>query len=96
MGLEIQVNSLEDMCDLMCNNYIRAKDEEEKWIFTFGSGQRYQGHYVVMTGTYYEAREKMVEKYGDKWGFQYSEQEWEEMENDPNRWWPLEIPLEED
>ncbi len=30
MGIEIQVNNLEDMCDLMCNNYIRAEDEDKE------------------------------------------------------------------
>lgn len=29
MGKEFQVNSLEDMCDLMCNNYLPEDCEEE-------------------------------------------------------------------
>lgn len=95
MGKEFVVNSLEDMCNLMCDNYIPEEDEEEKWIFTFGSGQKHAGHYVIMTGPQVIAREKMIEKYGNNWAFQYSEAEWEEMENDPNRFWPLETPLEE-
>ena len=48
-----------------------------------------------MTGSYTTAREKMIEKYGTNWGFQYSEKEWNDMKNDPNRWWPLETLLEE-
>lgn len=92
MGKEFKVSSLEDMCNLMCDNYI--PEEEEKWYFTFGSGQEHAGHYVIMTGSYVIAREKMIEKYGIHWGFQYSEEEWNEMLNDPNRWWPLETPLE--
>ena len=95
MGMEIQVNSLEDMCDLMCNNYIKEDNKEQKWIFTFGSGQKHVGHYVIFTGSYNEARDKMCEKFGTHWGFQYSEQEWEDMKNDPNRFWDMETPLEE-
>ena len=96
MGKEFVVNSLEDMCDIMCGNYIPEEDvEDETWIFTFGSGQEHAGHYVTFTGSYNEAREKMCERFGTHWGFQYSEQEWEDMKNDPNRLWDIEIPLEE-
>lgn len=96
MGKEFVVNSLEDMCNLMCDNYIPEEKEEEKWIFTFGIGQPHEGHYVIFTGPYTIAREKMIEKYGNKWGFQYSEQEWKDIENDPNRWWSMETLLEEE
>lgn len=34
MGKTIEVNSLEEMCDLMCDNKI--PEEEQTWIFTFG------------------------------------------------------------
>ena len=96
MGIEIQIDTLEDMCDLMCNNYIKEDNkEEQKWVFTFGSGQEHAGHYVTFTGLYNEARQKMYERYGANWGFQYSEQEWEDMKNDPNRLWDMETPLEE-
>lgn len=97
MGMEFQVDSLEEMCSLMCDNVIphkNPKKKTEKWIFTFGSGQLHEGHYVAIEGSFSEARTKMVDMFGDNWGFQYSEDEWEEMENDPNRWWPLETPLE--
>ena len=30
MGMEIVVDSLEDMCDLMCNNKIPAKKEDKR------------------------------------------------------------------
>lgn len=101
MGMEIQVNSLEDMCDLMCNNYIKQdnqeleEDKKQKWYFTFGVGQPNEGHYITLEGSYIQARSEMCDKYGMDWGFQYSEEEWLEMENDPHRWWPLETPLEE-
>lgn len=38
----------------------------------------------------------MFDKYGDDWGFQYSEETWKEMENDPDRWYPMEKELKED
>lgn len=36
MGKTIYVNSLEEMCDLVCDNKI--PEGEQTWIFTFGSG----------------------------------------------------------
>ena len=93
MGKEFVVNNLEDMCSLMCDNCI---PEEEEWIFTFGYDQEHAGHYVIFSGSYGEARNKMCEKYGNKWAFQYSKKEWDEMANDPNRMWLMEKPLEEE
>ena len=52
----------------------------EVWIFTFGYGQKHEGHYVRVKGDYGTAREKMVARYGSKWAFQYSEEEWEDWE----------------
>ena len=66
----------------------------EYWMFTFGSGQKHAGYYVKIRGTFDEARRKMFDKYGEEWGFQYSEKKWREMESDPNRLWPLEKELE--
>ena len=63
------------------------------WIFTFGCGQKNAGKYVQIDGTYDEARSEMIERFGHSWAFQYSLEEWKEMENDPNRYWPLERPL---
>lgn len=95
MGMEIQANSLEEMCDLMCDNKLPKpkKSKEKYWIFTFGSGQQYAGRYVKVKGTFSSAREKMVERFGTNWGFQYSEKEWEKMKNDPNRSWDMETEL---
>ena len=86
---------MKDMCDLMCDNKIPPikKPKEQYWIFTFGSGQQFAGHYVKIKGTFSSAREKMVERFGDKWGFQYLEKEWEKMKNDPNRFWDMETEL---
>lgn len=69
-------------------------EEKQWWIFTFGCGQRHEGKYVKIYGTYSEARNKMFDKYGKEWGFQHSEKEWESFKNDPNRWWPMEEELE--
>ncbi len=66
------------------------------WIFTFGSGQKHAGHYVKIKGTYGSARQKMVDKYGLSWAFQYSEEEWNKFKEDPNRWWPMETELEDE
>lgn len=58
---------------------------EKYWIFTFGCGQQHEGKYVKIRGTYKQAREKMVEKYGSEWAFQYDEEEWKEwMERTPD------------
>ena len=49
----------------------------EKWYFTFGSGQEHDGCYhVIKAKTFDDARVEMVRKYGDKFAFQYSEQQW--------------------
>ena len=78
----------------MTKNGGKFVTEPQWWIFTFGSGQPNGGHYVKFYGTYGEARDKMFAKYGNKWGFQYSEKEWEYYKNDPNRTWELETELE--
>lgn len=70
--------------------------EPQWWIFTFGVGQPNGGHYVKFYGTYSEARDKMFEKYGTRWGFQYSEEDWLKDLNNPNRTWEMETELLED
>lgn len=54
----------------------------EKWYFTFGSGQTdedgnslYNYYLRIKARSYLEARNKMNSLRGDKWSFQYSEQE---------------------
>lgn len=54
------------------------KDQIGWWIFTFGQGQEHAGCIVKIQGTRTSSREKMFEKYGDKWAFQYSLEEWGE------------------
>lgn len=77
MGETFEVNSLEELCDMMCDNVV-PKEKPKWWYFTFGCGQKQAGFYVKIFGTYDVAREKMFEKYGSQWGFQYSEREWED------------------
>jgi len=55
--------------------YEEMKDEQF-WYFTFGSGQKYAGHYVKIKGTFSSARKEMFARFGAGWSFQYSEQEW--------------------
>lgn len=50
--------------------------EDEYWYFTFGANQEHAGHYVRIRGTFAEARAEMFARYGNRWAFQYSEQEW--------------------
>lgn len=52
-------------------------EQEEDWIFTFGCGMAYEGHYVKIHGTFMSARLKMIERYGRMWAFQYSQAEWD-------------------
>lgn len=53
-----------------------TESKESWWIFTFGYGQKHAGHYVKIWGTFETARQKMIEKYGVDWAFQYSEKRW--------------------
>ena len=52
----------------------------EYYIFTFGQGQEHAGKYVKIYGSYNDAREKMFDRYGEKWAFQYSAEEWKAWE----------------
>lgn len=66
------------------------------WYFTFGNGQKYAGRCVRIFGTFSSTRDKMFEKFGDKWAFQYSEEDWKAVEDDPHRFWPMEIVVDYD
>lgn len=50
---------------------------EEKWYFTFGVNHIFSKRYVVIDGSYVEAREKMFNVFGGKWSMQYSFEEFE-------------------
>lgn len=50
----------------------------KKFIFTFGCGQVLQGHcQPIYAENMRIARAKMFEIHGRKWGFPYTEEEWE-------------------
>lgn len=51
-------------------------EKQQKWYFTFGCGQYNENCFVVFDGTCSETREKMLNQFGTKWSFQYSEKEW--------------------
>lgn len=68
--------------------------KEQTWRFTFGGNHEKAGYCQPIIGTFASARAKMIEMYGAKWAFQYSEQEWEDMKNNPNRLWDMEKDLE--
>ena len=52
------------------------------YYFTFCGNQEHAGHYVKISGTYFSARQEMHNRFGEKWGFQYEEQEWKRWEVD--------------
>jgi hypothetical protein len=93
VGIEAQIDTLEEMCDLMCDNKL-PEEKPEEWIFTFGCGQKHAGKCVRIKGTYGEARAKMFELFGEEWCFQYSAEEWDKMKNDPNRTHPMEEEMQ--
>lgn len=69
---------------------------DKRWyVFTFGSGQQHQGHYVRIYGTAQSARDKMFERYGKAWCSQYTEAEWEDWVQRAPAWVPVETLLEE-
>ena len=48
------------------------REVPQNWYFTFGYGQNPGiGYYTVIFGTYNDAREEMVIRYGRNWAFQY-------------------------
>ena len=49
-----------------------------KFYFTFGFGQKFEGCYTIIEAEDYEkAREEMFKRFGDKWAFQYTEEQWQ-------------------
>ena len=96
MGQTFEVNSQEDMCSLMCDNQPlnRKKGRQQWWIFTIGYGLPHQNTYVKIKGTYDSAREKMFERYGNKWSNQYSLKSWDEWLRKRPKYIPVETLLE--
>lgn len=75
--MDFETDNAEDLCVMMRDNVI-PKERSRWWIFTFGQGQEHAGHIVKIKGTETSSRKKMFEKYGDKWAFQYTLEEWGE------------------
>lgn len=49
----------------------------QRYYFTFGFGQRYENCYhVIEAESKALARSEMVKKFGLKWAFQYTEDQW--------------------
>jgi len=47
-----------------------------KQIFTFGSGQKHEGCYIVIFGkTKAKCRQRMFRRFGSEWAFQYDSEE---------------------
>lgn len=66
-----------------------------KYIFTFGSGQLYQGFYQpIFAENGNIARAKMIELHGIKWSHQYNEDEWKSFMLDMRDYGEVERPLE--
>lgn len=63
---------------------------DEYYIFTFGSDHALAGKAIKIKGSFMASRLRMIEEFGTKWAFQYSEKEWEDLKNDPDRYWPME------
>ena len=70
-----------------------SSEKKQVWRFTFGSGQYKEGYCQPIFGTFASAWAKMVSMYGLKWCMQYSEKEWEDIKNDPDRDWEMEKDL---
>ena len=56
-----------------------------EYIFTFGYGQPNAGKCVRIQGEWEEARQKMVDKYGTEWAFQYPAEKWDAWKKDPEK-----------
>lgn len=52
-----------------------SDEKQENWYFTFCYSQEERNNFVKITGTYSEARQKMMAYYGKEWAFQYSEKQ---------------------
>jgi hypothetical protein len=68
----------------------RLKMNIEKWAFTFGCGSPGRNNYVVIPGSFYEARMRLVEKIGSDWAFQYP---WEEFVEQIEKYGLTEVKL---
>lgn len=58
-------------------NYLVEEPELKTYYFTFGFGQPHQDRYhIIRAYDYHKAREKMFERFGERWAGQYNDDEW--------------------
>lgn len=48
-----------------------VEEQPIDWYFTFGCGQFWANHYIIIHGTYDSARNQMHHWFGEKWSMQY-------------------------
>lgn len=61
-------------------------EEKQWWTFTFGYGQKHEGMYVRIYGTFDSTRKIMFERYGSEWSGQYNERQWRDWESERPSW----------
>jgi len=44
---------------------------EEEWLFTWGWGQEFPNRFIRLNGTASSTRQQMVDRFGNRWSFQY-------------------------
>lgn len=54
---------------------INPSQIERDWYFTFGCAHFHANEYVVVHGTFEEARDQMIEWFGTHWSMQYGSAE---------------------
>ncbi len=67
------------------------KDKVFDWCFTFCGYHTHHTGYVIIRGTWTEARTKMFDEFGTHWGFQYTSKE----EAEVDRWGLKEVKIDE-
>lgn len=69
----------------------------EKYYFTFLGNDPIHANHVqpIVAESYGKAREIMFSIYGDKWGFQYNEEQWNKWCDERPTYFPVEIELPE-
>ena len=71
----------------------KKKDNKEFWYFTFCGCHKQAGFaQCILAEDFTKAREIMVNHYDDKWGFQYSHEQWVKLKLEAleNPWFNLE------
>lgn len=58
----------------------------EYYVFTFGLGTKFANKYVKVYGDYGTARQKMINRFGLNWAFQYSAEQWTDWEDTRPSW----------